>query len=267
MSRIAEIEAKFSFIQSQNASIKSFVYDEYSRINSILNKQSPLLLLKVPRKSDKLIFKSNIEEYEIKLFIFQPRHQVETNTLSEQFDSLKVLLETAINEFVFYPNVYRIKDTIHYDYMRDEGNSNACVVGATFIAEVFQCRDNTSTGVVTIITNQSGTVVGTATDHLQVIAKDTNNNILTPTYTIANNILTLSGININNSKMIIVDNVNTTAQSNSLIGSYTLANLCIFGAGTEQIGIDNVSSYNATTGTITFNNDMGGMTMRIILIV
>jgi hypothetical protein len=122
---------------------------------------------------------------------------------------------------------------------------------------VFTVYDNNDVSV--------GTVTG---DELQVIAKDTLNNILTATYTLANGVLTLSGISTSTtvSKMIIIDNVTTIAQDAELIGSYTLANLCIFGNGTEQISVDNISAYNATTGTITFITSLDGVTIRVILI-
>lgn len=117
-----------------------------------------------------------------------------------------------------------------------------------------------------IITDNNDNTVGTVNTGtiLQVIAKNQYNEEINCTYTLSNGILTLSGIKT--AKMIIINNVTTTAQSNELIGAYTLANLCIFGNGTEQISIDSVNSYNSSTGTLIFNNDMGGVTIRIILI-
>lgn len=70
----------------------------------------------------------------------------------------------------------------------------------------------------------------------------------------------------NNAQMIIIDSVTTTAQHNDLIGAYTIANLCIFGNGTEQISANLVSDYDNDTGTITFTDSLGSVTIRIILI-
>lgn len=64
--------------------------------------------------------------------------------------------------------------------------------------------------------------------------------------------------------MIIIENVTSSAQSDDLIG-VALTDLVIFGAGTEQITINNVSSYDSATGTINFVNDLGGMTIRIVV--
>lgn len=105
-------------------------------------------------------------------------------------------------------------------------------------------------------------------NELRVEVINFSGDLVSPTYTLENNILLINLPNIggSNAKMIIINNVTTTAQDNELIGAYTLANLCIFGNGTEQISINNITSYNAGTGTITFIDDLGDITIRVILI-
>lgn len=70
----------------------------------------------------------------------------------------------------------------------------------------------------------------------------------------------------NNAQMIIIDDVGLTAQHNDLIGAYTIANLCVFGSGTEQISANLVSEYDNGTGTIYFTDDLDQQTIRVILI-
>lgn len=59
-------------------------------------------------------------------------------------------------------------------------------------------------------------------------------------------------------------NVNFVIVDARLIGG-TLEKLFLFAAGTEQIGINNVSNYNAFTGTVTFVNDIGGLPVKVQL--
>lgn len=268
MSRIAQIQDKFRLICDENSSVRTFLFDDASALNSIHDNYYPAVLLKIPQKSNIPDYNKNWELFDLEFYVLESRWQDEQKSLSEQHDSLKIIAEDIIDEFKFYPQVYQVLGGVDFEYGYYEDVNNCTVVRVKFRANVFNCRDNTSVGEKVTITDNNNALVGTVATRstLQVIAKDLNNVEISATYTLANGILTLSGINVSNTQMIIIDNVTTTAQSNSLIGSYTLANLCIFGNGTEQISIDNVLSYNATTGTITFNNDMGSVTMRIILI-
>lgn len=61
-----------------------------------------------------------------------------------------------------------------------------------------------------------------------------------------------------------VPSVNTLIVDARLIGG-TLEKLFLFMGGTEQIGIGNVASYNAFTGTVTFVNDLGGFPVKVQL--
>ncbi len=270
MSRIADIRLKFNVICDQNTSIFGFAFDDPSKLNLIRGDGFPYLLLKLPIRSSIPDYKQDWELWDIEFYLFEPRHQEEARTLEEQHDALRVIAEDVIDELVFYPNVYQLGSGVEFEYGHDGDNNNSVVVKTKFTLRLFNCRGNTATGEVVTITDNDNALVGTvaARTSLQVIAKDTLNNILTATYTLANGILILSGITTSTtvSKMIIIDNVTTTAQDAELIGSYTLANLCIFGNGTEQISINNISAYNATTGTITFIESLGDITLRVILI-
>ncbi len=270
MSRIADIRLKFNVICDQNTSVFGFAFDDPSKLNLIRGDGFPYLLLKLPIRSSIPDYKQDWELWDIEFYLFEPRHQEEARTLEEQHDALRVIAEDVIDELVFYPNVYQLGSGVEFEYGHDGDNNNSVVVKTKFTLRLFNCRGNTATGEVVTITDNDNALVGTvaARTSLQVIAKDTLNNILTATYTLANGILILSGITTSTtvSKMIIIDNVTTTAQDAELIGSYTLANLCIFGNGTEQISINNISAYNATTGTITFIESLGDITLRVILI-
>lgn len=270
MNRIAEIQSKFNLICDQNASIFGFAFDDPSALNIMRGDGFPYLLLKLPIESSIPDYKQNWELWEIEFFLFEPRHQEEPKTLAEQHDALRVIAEDVIDELIFYPNVYQLGSGVTFEYGHDADNNNSVVVRTKFTLRLFNCRANTATGEVVTVTDNDNAIVGTvaARTTLQVIAKDLSNVEIDCTYTLSNGILTLSGINVATTviKMIIINNVNTTAQDNELIGAYTIANLCIFGNGTEQISIDNISNYNSTTGTITFVESLGGVTIRVILI-
>ena len=270
MSRIAQIQDKFRLICDQNVSVRTFLFDDASSLNAVHDNYYPAVLLKIPQKSNIPDYNKNWELFDLEFYVLESRWQSETRSLSEQHDALKVIAEDIIDEFKFYPQVYQVLGGVDFEYGYDGDVNNSSVVRVKFRANVFNCRDNTSTGEKVTITDNNNALVGTVATRssLQVIAKDTLNNILNATYTLANGVLTLSGITTSTtvSKMIIIDNVTTTAQDAELIGSYTLANLCIFGNGTEQISINNISAYNATTGTITFITSLEGVTLRVILI-
>lgn len=63
------------------------------------------------------------------------------------------------------------------------------------------------------------------------------------------------------------EGITTELQDDRLIGDYTLDDMFIYHAGTEQITIDNVFSFNNVTGTIIFTNDLGGVGPVKILLV
>lgn len=270
MSRIAQIQDKFRLICDQNASVRTFLFDDASSLNAVHDNYYPAVLLKIPQKSNIPDYNKNWEQFDLEFYVLESRWQSETRSLAEQHDALKVIAEDIIDEFKFYPTVYQVLGGVDFEYGYDTDVNNSVAVRVKFRANVFNCRDNTASGEVVTITDNDNALVGTVATRssLQVIAKDQNNVEIDCTYTLANGILTLSGINVATtvSKMIIINNVTTTAQDNELIGSYTIANLCIFGNGTEQISIDNITSYNSTTGTITFVESLGGVTIRVILI-
>ena len=270
MSRIEQIKSKFQSISSANTGIDAFYFDDFSIINSLHSNNFPACILKIPESSEITDYKQQWELFDIVFYICEPRHELEARTIEVQYDDLKILSEEVLDEFVFYPNIYQLSGGVKYEYGHDEGASNLCIVQASFQARVYNCRANAATGNIVTITDNNNTLVGTVGTQttLKVIAKDTLNNTLAATYTLSNGILTLSGISTSTtvSKMIIINNVTTTAQDAELIGSYTLANLCIFGNGTEQISIANITSYNAATGVITFVTSMENITIRVILI-
>ena len=86
--------------------------------------------------------------------------------------------------------------------------------------------------VTDYLDDEVGTIL--AGEILQVIAKDTNNNILTATYTLLNGVLTLSGINIEGSTMISFTNVTTELQ-NAAFADKSITDFVVLISGTDWV--------------------------------
>lgn len=192
MSRIHEIREKFRLISDENASIRSFLFDELSALNAIHDNYYPYLLLKLPVKSVIENYSKNWELWDLEYFLVEPRNlDIE---LDVQHDALKVIAEDVLDEFIFYPTVYQLSDNkVEFEYGHDADNNNCIVVGTKLTAKVFNCRDNTASGEVVTITDNDNALVGTVATRgiLKVIAKDQNNVEIDCTYTLANGVLTL----------------------------------------------------------------------------
>ena len=195
MSRIEQIKSKFQSIASANVGIDAFYFDDFSIINSLHSNNFPACILKIPESSEITDYKQQWELFDIVFYICEPRHELEARSIEVQYDDLKILSEEVLNEFVFYPNIYQLLGGVKYEYGHDEGASNLCIVQASFQARVYNCRANAAVGHVVTITDNNLVFVGNVTgDSLQVIAKDTNLNIINATYTLTGNVLTLSNI-------------------------------------------------------------------------
>ena len=195
MSRIEQIKSKFQSITSANVGIDAFYFDDFSIINSLHNNNFPACILKIPESSEITDYKQQWELFDIVFYICEPRHELEARSIEVQYDDLKILSEEVLNEFVFYPNIYQLLGGVKYEYGHDEGASNLCIVQASFQARVYNCRANAAVGDIVTITDNNLVFVGNVTgDSLQVIAKDTNLNIINATYTLVGNVLTLSNI-------------------------------------------------------------------------
>lgn len=61
------------------------------------------------------------------------------------------------------------------------------------------------------------------------------------------------------------NNVTTFIEDDTLQG-HVLNNMAIFAAGTEQIGIGNISSYDPGAGRVNFTNSVGNVPVKVIII-
>ena len=270
MSRIYEIREKFRLISDQNSSIRSFLFDDMSVLNTIHDNYFPYLLLKLPTKSTIENYSKNWELWDLEYFILEPRNpDIE---LDVQHDALKVIAEDVLDEFIFYPTVYQLGDNkVEFEYGYDADNNNCIVVGTKFTARVFNCRDNTASGEVVTITDNDNALVGTVATRssLQVIAKDLSNVEIDCTYTLANGILTLSGINISSIVMEEFLNVSQTLVSSAFVGK-TLSQMLIQGNGGEWTTMNTgteVTKASTASNTLTLSQDFGGTGIFKVLIV
>jgi hypothetical protein len=225
MSRIEQIKSKFQSITSANVGIDAFYFDDFSIINSLHSNNFPACILKIPESSEITDYKQQWELFDIVFYICEPRHELEARSIEVQYDDLKILSEEVLNEFVFYPNVYQLLGGVKYEYGHDEGASNLCIVQASFQARVYNCRANAAVGDIVTITDNNNAFVGTVASQttLKVIAKDTNLTILSPTYTLASGLLTLSNIPLG-TNATVKNSDNTFTQNIAAGATYTLDN-------------------------------------------
>lgn len=194
MIRISDIERDWKYICDQNASIVNFLFDDVSAINQYTKMDFPLCVLKLPQKSSIEDYKKYWELWDFTIYMCTTNYQADEVTLSEKYDSLRVLCEQAISEFVHDPNKYHLASGVTFEYGQDEFVSNLVVVKADFQIRLFNCRDYESSGqIVTIIDNTDvlvGTVKGKST--LKVLAKDQNGTTISASYVLANGVLSLT---------------------------------------------------------------------------
>lgn len=262
MSRVTEISAKFNLIADQNSAIRKYVFDDVSALNSVHLDEYPLLMLKLPIRSELPDYKQMWETFDIEIFICEPRHQEETRTIEAQYDELKVICEDVIDEFVFYPNVYQLEEGVEFEYGHDKFITNLCIVQAKFKARVFNCRNNTASGEVVTIRDNDNALVGTvaARTSLQVIAKDTGGVEIDCTYTLSNGILTLSNINVIH--MVQFTGVTTTL-TNAAFAGKAITEFVVLISGTDWVTTGNATKVTASS-TITLDTDVGGGIANVI---
>lgn len=268
MSRIAQIQDKFRLICDQNTSVRTFLFDDASSLNAVHDNYYPAVLLKIPQKSNIPDYNKNWEQFDLEFYVLESRWQSETRSLAEQHDALKVIAEDIIDEFKFYPTVYQVLGGVDFEYGYDTDVNNSVAVRVKFRANVFNCRDNTASGEVVTITDNDNALVGTVATRssLQVIAKDQNNVEIDCTYTLANGILTLSGINVSSITMEKFINVNQTLTHASFVGK-SLDDMLVQGNGGEWTTLNEGTEATLVGDTITLSQDFGGTGIFKVLIV
>lgn len=193
---ISNIQKEFERICNAEESVTKFLFDDVSGIGEYVKTDYPLILLKLPERSTTTDYNKFWEVWDFVVFAMKPIYQNDEDTLANKWDLLKSIIEDVLDEFTFDKQSYQIIGEVVFEYGHHEFIQDLAVVQSTFKVRLPNCRTVNPTGqTVTIIDNDSA-LVGTvsAKSILQVIAKDENQNVLDPTYTLASNVLTLGGL-------------------------------------------------------------------------